>query len=72
MWGRLVVIAYALIAIPLFMLALANIGEILANLFRVTYSTICCCGCCRVKPKPQVMTAILAPEGVVSLPHFIF
>lgn len=47
MSGRLVVIAYALLAIPLFMLALANIGQILANLFRITYATICCCGCCR-------------------------
>ena len=56
-WGRLVCIAYAVIGIPTFMLFLAKIGEVLANLFRVTYSTVCCCGCCR-KNEEKEKTAV--------------
>jgi len=53
MWGRIVCIAYAVISIPIFLIFLAKIGEILANLFKITYATICCCGCCRKKEEKE-------------------
>jgi len=46
-WGRLVCISYALVGIPIMLLCLANLGELMANIFRFTYSKVCCCGCCR-------------------------
>ncbi|CAD5115160.1 unnamed protein product [Dimorphilus gyrociliatus] len=48
-WGRLVCIAYALLGIPLMLLCLANIGDVMADIFRFVYGKICCCGCCRKK-----------------------
>ena len=50
-WGRLVCIAYALLGIPLMLLCLANIGDVMADIFKYVYSKICCCGCCRRKDK---------------------
>ena len=46
-WGRLVCIAYAVLGIPLMLLCLANLGEVMANIFRFVYARICCCGFCR-------------------------
>lgn len=43
-WGRMVCIAYAILGIPLMLVALASIGEIMANIFRYTYLNVCCCG----------------------------
>ncbi|WAQ99861.1 KCNKI-like protein [Mya arenaria] len=55
-WGRLVCIAYSLLGIPLMLLCLANIGDVLADIFRFVYSKICCCGCCRKKQKDKVVS----------------
>jgi len=48
-WGRLVCIAYAVLGIPLMLLCLANLGEVMANIFRFVYARICCCGFFRLR-----------------------
>ena len=52
-WGRLVCIAYATLGIPLMLLCLANIGDVMADIFKYIYSKICCCGCCRRKDRTK-------------------
>ena len=41
-WGRLLTIVYALIGIPLTFLYLSNIGNFLADCFRLFYKRVCC------------------------------
>lgn len=45
-WGRLVTIVYALVGIPLTFLYLSNIGNFLADCFKMFYKKICCDLCC--------------------------
>ena len=45
-WGRLITILYALVGIPLTFLYLSNIGNVLAEGFRLFYKRICCDLCC--------------------------
>ena len=35
------------------LLCLANIGDVMADIFRYVYSKICCCGCCRGNKKKR-------------------
>ena len=60
-WGRLVCMAYAVLGIPLMLLCLANIGDVMADIFRFVYSKVCCCGCCRRKESTRVESI---PPGV--------
>ncbi|ESN94959.1 hypothetical protein HELRODRAFT_102762 [Helobdella robusta] len=46
-YGRLVCIIYALVGTPLMLVFLANIGSIMADVFRFVYVRVCCCGCLR-------------------------
>ena len=56
-WGRLLTIVYALIGIPLTFLYLSNIGNFLADCFRLFYKRVCCdvlcCEKCERKRKRQ-------------------
>lgn len=54
-WGRILCISYAMLGIPLMLLFLANIGDILAEIFRYIYARIICCGCMKKrKQKSQL------------------
>jgi len=45
-WGRLITILYAVVGIPLTFLYLSNIGNVMADCFRLFYRRICCDVCC--------------------------
>jgi len=56
-WGRLLTIVYALVGIPLTFLYLSNIGNFLADCFRLFYKRVCCdvlcCEQCERERKKQ-------------------
>ena len=51
-WGKIMVIAYAILGIPIMLLCLANIGDLMADMFKFVYVKVCCCGCFR-RRKPD-------------------
>lgn len=51
LYGKVISITYAVIGIPVYMVALATIGDVMASLLKKFYFVICCCGCCRKKKK---------------------
>ncbi|XP_052834075.1 TWiK family of potassium channels protein 9 [Octopus bimaculoides] len=51
-YGRIVTIFYAVLGIPLTLLCLTNIGNLMADGFRILYGKICCGLCCLLfKPR---------------------
>ncbi|KAI0226697.1 TWiK family of potassium channels protein 18, partial [Lamellibrachia satsuma] len=54
-WGRFLTIIYALVGIPLTFLYLSNVGNFLADSFRLFYKHICCdiCWCRRCERKKK-------------------
>ncbi|GAB1597391.1 potassium channel subfamily K member 4-like [Argonauta hians] len=60
--GRLTAVAYAIFGIPLTLLCLANVGSLLASIFRVFYFQVLCCKCCfrskKQHQQPVVQSAI--------------
>jgi len=56
-WGRLLTIVYALLGIPLTFLYLSNIGNFLADCFKLFYKRVCCdvlcCEKCERKRRRQ-------------------
>ncbi|XP_064618783.1 potassium channel subfamily K member 18-like [Lineus longissimus] len=66
-WGRFMTIVYAIFGIPLTLLCLANVGGLMANIFRFIYSRVCCgfcCICCKKKKKhPRRMSSMNSVFG---------
>ncbi|XP_067928688.1 TWiK family of potassium channels protein 18-like [Watersipora subatra] len=60
-YGRLICIVYAFVGIPVYMVALATIGDLLAQLFQKFYWVVCVCGF--RKPKTDTRTAAKAEQG---------
>ncbi|XP_073948716.1 potassium two pore domain channel sandman isoform X2 [Choristoneura fumiferana] len=45
-WGKIATILYTLLGMPLFLLYLANVGELLARWFKCIYALVCLCRGC--------------------------
>jgi hypothetical protein len=45
--------SYAMMGIPIMLIMLANIGDVLADIFRYVYAKIICCGCLKRKKKKK-------------------
>ncbi|XP_063388540.1 potassium channel subfamily K member 18 [Cydia fagiglandana] len=45
-WGKVTTIMYTLLGMPLFLLYLANVGELLARWFKCIYALVCLCRGC--------------------------
>ena len=45
-WGKIVLMIYSTLGIPLMLVFLANIGNVVAAAYKKTYQTVCCVECC--------------------------
>lgn len=54
-WGRIFCISYAMLGIPLMLMFLANVGDVLAEVFKYIYAKVICCGCLKSKKKQKQM-----------------
>jgi len=50
-WGRIFCISYSMMGIPLMLIFLANVGDVLADVFKYIYAKIICCGCMKSRKK---------------------
>lgn len=64
--GQLVVIIYSLLGIPLMLMFLANIGDAMANFFRVAYGRGCCYFCWKQRQKNYEISRQQARRGRVG------
>lgn len=65
-YGRLATIFYGLFGIPMMLLFLANLGSLMADVFRMLYKSLCCCFISdkkRDSPAPIHSTACAAVRG---------
>jgi len=53
MWGKIIVIPYAMIGIPVMCVFLADIGDIMADMFKYIFAKVCMCGFCKKKKPSQ-------------------
>lgn len=61
--GKIVTILYALIGIPLTLVFLANIGDLMASMFRYMYSRLCCRWCRGVRRRYEYDRETLIKMG---------
>ena len=47
------------------LLCLSNIGDAMANVFRFTYTKVCCCEC-RKKPRKQVVAKVKSEKRLAE------
>nr|CDS24584.1 potassium channel subfamily K 8 [Echinococcus granulosus] len=65
-YGRLATIFYGLFGIPMMLLFLANLGSLMADIFRMIYKSLCCCltsGKKRDSPSPIPSTSCATASG---------
>ena len=65
MWGKVVTMLYALGGIPLFLLWVAQTGELMANVFKVLYYRVFC-GLCR-RAKRRKALALKAAKSSTNI-----
>lgn len=67
--GRIAVICYGAIGIPLMLIFLANIGNLMSEYFKKLYSNVCCCKWCdSVKTVPKKKKKRAEEKSVTSRP----
>ena len=62
-WGRITVVVYAMIGIPIMLVCVALIGETMADVFRFVYFKLCCCGLCAQRARRRRRQREAAERG---------